>query len=168
MGLIQHAVSAPAFIALSDLHRELVDGDRHYFDYRMQVQNGEVALEDFYDADHPFNLDDQLNAIGTAPDVDNAAFGPYQQPRLRLIEIPNYNTSESFDVPAYVVAHETGHQCWRQRVVPAPRFAFRLIAETMAQYSALLTIERLHRPAAVRTLLRKELDRYLHSRRGAG
>ncbi|MBV9359023.1 MAG: hypothetical protein JO023_26240, partial [Chloroflexi bacterium] len=204
-GTISTASDQTAFLP-GTLERDWIDGNRHFFTYRThdpirlqffvvsgryaveRAQHGNVALEVYYHPGHAFNVERQLQALGTSLDVFETAFGPYGLHQLRLVETPAYQTLAvstsgtivaaesmgflskvtgapgSVDYPSYIVAHETGHQWWGQEVAPAEADGAYLITETMAQYAALLTMEQLDGPEGVRTFLKYELDKYLGSR----
>jgi ABC-2 type transport system permease protein len=155
----------------------------------VRTQHEDVALEVFYHPEHAFNVQQQLDTLGTALDVESAAFGPFTLHQLRFVEVPAYwpaatstsgtivageglgfltkMTSDSpanVDFPSLIVAHETGHQWWGQQVVPANANGATMVAEMMAQYSALTTMERLDGPEGVRNFLKYELDKYLNAR----
>jgi ABC-2 type transport system permease protein len=204
-GTINTASDQTAFLP-GTLERDWLDGDRHYYTYRTRdpirlqffvvsgryaverAQHGDVALEVYYHPEHAFNVQRQLDALGTALDVYGAAFGPIGLHQLRYVETPAYESVAvstpgtivaaegmgfvskvtgspgSVDYPSYIVAHETGHQWWGLQVAPANADGAYLILETMTQYSALLTMERLQGPEGVRTFLQYELNKYLQSR----
>jgi aminopeptidase N len=146
-----------------------------------------VELAVFHDAQHRRNVPRMLNALQASLDYYTAAFGPYQFRQARIIEFPAYATfaqafantmpySEGFgfiadfrdpekiDVATYVTAHEMAHQWWAHQVVGADMQGSTMLTETLAQYSALMVMERMYGPEKVRKFLKFELDRYLRDR----
>jgi aminopeptidase N len=65
-----------------------------------------------------------------------------------------------------VTAHEVGHQWWAHQVVGAQVQGTTMITETMAQYSALMVMEKEYGRNQMRKFLRYELNSYLQGRGG--
>jgi hypothetical protein len=114
-------------------------------------------------------------------------FGPYPHQELRIVEIPNYHGQVAMAVAqmipysetmgftsrigkndidhlTFVTAHEIAHQWWNHQVVPADVQGSTMVAEALAQYSALMIMEKEYGPEMVRHFLKYELDRYLEGR----
>lgn len=147
-----------------------------------------VDLAVYYHPAHARNVDRMLNAMVAGLDYYEANFGPYQFRQARVIEFPAYgvfaqafaNTmpySEAIgfvldvraggvDAVTYVTAHELAHQYWGHQVVGAEMQGSTLLSETLAQYSALMVMKRLHGEDMMRRFLKLELDSYLSARRG--
>jgi len=64
----------------------------------------------------------------------------------------------------YVVAHEMGHQWWAHQVIGANMEGATVLSETLAQYSALMVMEKEYGRDAMRKFLKYEMDNYLRSR----
>jgi aminopeptidase N len=79
---------------------------------------------------------------------------------------PRLRDEPKIDVVTYVTAHEIGHQWWAHQVIGPDQQGGTLLSETLAQYSALLVMERLYGKEQMRRFLKYELDRYLRSRGG--
>jgi len=149
--------------------------------------NDDVAIEVYYHPDHPYNVERLIAATKRSLDYFTTEFGPYQYRHARIVEVPNYvgltayglagtiPFSESWgfimrvgdgdiDMVSDVTAHEMAHQWWNHQVVPADVQGATLIAETLAQYSALMVTEREVGPDQIRRFLRYELDQYLDFR----
>ena len=143
----------------------------------------------YYDAQHGRNAGRMLAAFRTALGYYESAFGPYQFDYARIVEFPDYRRyaqafagtmpySEGFgfiadlsdrtkiDYVTYVAAHELAHQWWAHQVVGADMQGGTLLSETLAQYSALMVMERIHGPDQIRRFLKYELDGYLKGRGG--
>ena len=114
-------------------------------------------------------------------------FSPFQFRQLRVVEFPAYrNFAQSFpgtiahseaagfifdtskpenaDLVTYITAHETAHQWWFHQVVSADMQGMTVLSEMLAQYSALMIMERLYGPENIRKFLKRSLDGYLNGR----
>src|SRR6185295_10600068 len=130
-----------------------------------------------------------VDGVKRSLDYFSANFSPYQHKQVRILEFPAYarfaqsfpNTipfSESIgfiadlrdknaiDYVFYVTAHEVGHQWWAHQVVGAQVKGTTMVTETMAQYSALMVMEKEYGPDKMRKFLQHELNGYLRGRGG--
>ncbi len=149
----------------------------------------DVALEVYYHPPHAFNVARMLEASKQSLAYFTEAFSPYQYRQFRILEFPGYATfAQSFpntipyserigfvadlrdpkdiDYVFYVTAHELAHQWWAHQVIGARMQGMTLIVETLAQYSALMVMERTYGRNKMRRFLKYELDRYLSARGG--
>jgi ABC-2 type transport system permease protein len=147
----------------------------------------DVALRIYHHPAHGVNVPRMFRGLKASLDYNTAAFGPYQFRELRIVEFPRY---ESFarayphtiafsegsafltrvnegdvDRPFFVTAHETAHQWWGGQVVGANVRGSALLSESLAQYSAMMVMEKTFGPEQVRRFYDYELDRYLQGRR---
>lgn len=187
------------------LQREWSKDGRHYFHYKSEAKLlpffswlsadwqvrrdrwNDVALEVYYDAKHPYNVDRMIESAKKSLDYYTREFSPYQFRQLRILEFPGYSTfaqafagtvpySESIgfiadlrdeddiDYVFYVTAHEVAHQWWAHQVVGANVQGATMLSESLAQYSALMVMEHEYGPRKMRKFLRHELDTYLTNR----
>jgi len=163
-----------------------------YLSARYSVKRGmwkDVPIEIYYDAKHGYDVDRMIYSVQKSLDYFTTNFSPYQHKQVRIIEFPNYsrfaqsfpNTipwSESIgfiadlrdkddiDYVFYVGAHEVGHQWWAHQVCGAQVQGATMITETLAQYSALMVMEKEYGRDKMRRFLKFELDRYLQGRGG--
>ena len=95
-------------IAPGYLQREWTEGDRRYFEYKMdspildffafqsaryEVKKDrwhDVAIEVWHHPGHEYNIDTMIAATKAGLDYFTAAFGPYQHKQFRIIEFPRY------------------------------------------------------------------------------
>jgi aminopeptidase N len=149
----------------------------------------DIPIEIYYDAKHPYNVDRMIDGVKKSLDYFTANFSPYQHKQVRILEFPRYarfaqsfpNTipfsesigfiadlrdEESIDYVFYVTAHEVAHQWWAHQVIGGNVQGSTMIVETMAQYSALMVMEKEYGKAKMQKFLRYELDRYLSGRGG--
>jgi len=146
-----------------------------------------VDLAIYYDAQHPWNIDRMMRAMTLSLDYYHAQFGPYQFRQARILEFPdyaqfaqsfantipyseglgfiaNYRDPEKIDLVTYVTAHELAHQWWAHQIIGADQQGSTVLSETLAQYSALMVMEKIYGPEKIRKFLKYELDNYLRSR----
>ena len=130
-----------------------------------------------------------IEATQKSLDYFSAQFSPYQYRQFRILEFPAYASfAQSFpntipfseaigfvadlrddkdiDYVFYVTAHEMAHQWWAHQVVGRYAQGMTVLVETLAQYSALMVLEREYGPQRMRRFLKYELDRYLSDRGG--
>jgi len=148
-----------------------------------------VPIEVYYDAKHAYNVDRMIYAVKKSLDYFTANFSPYQHKQVRILEFPGYATfaqsfpntipfsesigfvadlrdKEHIDYVFYVTAHEVAHQWWAHQVIGGNVKGSTMIVESMAQYSALMVMEKEYGRAKMQKFLRYELDRYLRGRGG--
>jgi ABC-type transport system involved in multi-copper enzyme maturation permease subunit len=161
-----------------------------YLSARYTVKRGrwrDIPIEVYYDAKHPYNIDRMIYGVQKSLDYFTAHFSPYQHKQVRILEFPNYATfaqsfpntipysesigfiadlrdKESIDYVFYVTAHEVAHQWWAHQVIGGNVQGSTMLVETMAQYSALMVMEKEYGRDKMQKFLRYELDRYLRDR----
>jgi len=137
---------------------------------------------------HHWNVDRMMNAMQASIDYYSRAFGPYQFDQARIVETPAYRRGggqafpstiavgegifamdlrdpEALDMVTMLTAHELAHQYWGHQVLGARMQGAALLYESLAQYSALMVLRRIHGEGQVRRFLQFQLDRYLSGRR---
>ncbi|HEX8408852.1 MAG TPA: M1 family aminopeptidase [Thermoanaerobaculia bacterium] len=163
-----------------------------YLSARYEVKRDQwrdIPIEIYYDPKHPYNVDRMIDGVKKSLDYFTANFSPYQHKQVRILEFPRYarfaqsfpNTipfseaigfvadlrdKEHIDYVFYVTAHEVAHQWWAHQVIGGNVKGSTMIVETMAQYSALMVMEKEYGRAKMQKFLRYELDRYLRDRGG--
>jgi aminopeptidase N len=130
-----------------------------------------------------------IEAVKKSLDYFTANFGSYQHRQVRIVEFPRYaqfaqsfpNTipfseslgfiarlkegeADAIDYPFYVTAHEVAHQWWAHQVIGGNVQGCTLMSESLAQYSALMVMEKEYGPEHMRRFLKYELDDYLRNR----
>jgi len=149
----------------------------------------DVAIEIYYNKGHEYNLDRMIKAVKKSLDYYTKNFSPYQHKQVRILEFPRYATyaqsfpntipfsegigfiakvndadPESIDYPFYVTSHEVAHQWWAHQVIGGNVQGSTLMSETMAQYSALMVMEKEYGKAAMKKFLKYEMNQYLKGR----
>jgi ABC-2 type transport system permease protein len=146
-----------------------------------------INLEVYYLPQHKWNVPRMMESMKKSLDYFTKNFGPYYHKQARIIEFPriarfaqafpgtmpysegigfiaDLSDKDSIDQVFYIVAHEMGHQWWAHQVVGANMQGATLLSETMAQYSALMVMEKEYGRDIMRKFLEYEMDRYLRSR----
>lgn len=156
--------------------------------YAVTRENHEgVELAVYYHPPHERNVSRMIASMKAGLDYFQQAFGPYQFRQARIIEFPAYasfaqafaNTMpyseslgfiadfrnpEKIDYVTYITAHELAHQWWAHQVVGANMQGATSLSETLAQYSALMVMEKTYGADNIRRFLKYELDTYLSGR----
>jgi ABC-type transport system involved in multi-copper enzyme maturation permease subunit len=148
-----------------------------------------VSIEVFHHPGHEYNLGRMVDAVKKTLSYMTESFTPYQHRQVRIVEFPRYgrfaasfpNTipfsesigfiarltdEEAIDYPFYVTAHEVAHQWWGYQVLGADVQGSAMLSESMAQYCALMVMQKEYGPEKMRRFLKYELDRYLGGRGG--
>ncbi|MDP9121433.1 MAG: hypothetical protein M3O15_08715, partial [Acidobacteriota bacterium] len=160
-------------------------------DYKVRRDswNG-VAIEIYYH-EPAYNVERMIDAVKKSLAYYSASFGPYQHRQVRILEFPRYQVfAQSFantipfseqlgfivdlrdrkaiDYVFYVTAHEVAHQWWGHQVVGGNVQGFQVLSETLAQYSALMVLEKEYGRDKMRRFLKYDLDTYLRGRGADG
>jgi len=163
-----------------------------YLSADWQVRKGDwhgIPIEVYHDRKHAYNVDRMIVATQKSLDYYTTQFTPYQHGQVRILEFPNYASfaqsfagtipfsesigfiadlrdKEDIDYVFYVTAHEMAHQWWGHQIAAANVQGSSMLVESLAQYSALMVMEKEYGRHQMRRFLRYELDRYLSSRGG--
>jgi ABC-2 type transport system permease protein len=158
------------------------------YDVRRDHYKG-TNLEVYYTPGHEYDIDDMLASTKAGLDYYQANFSPYQFGQFRIMEFPRYrqfaqsfsNTvpysegigfisrmqkKDDIDITYFVTAHELGHQWWGHQLIGANVQGSNMMSETLAEYSALMVVQKKYGADYMHKLLRHELDRYLRGRSG--
>ncbi|HRH71175.1 MAG TPA: M1 family aminopeptidase [Flavobacteriales bacterium] len=149
-----------------------------------------IDVEVYYHKAHSINVPRMVNSMKKALDYYTGHFGPYMHKQVRIIEFSNFqgtfaqafpgtmpysesigfitdlSSQEDIDMVFYVVAHEMGHQYWAHQVIGADMQGGTLLSESMAQYSALMVMEKEYGRNHMRKFLKLESDKYQRARGG--
>jgi ABC-type transport system involved in multi-copper enzyme maturation permease subunit len=165
-----------------------------YLSARWQVKRDQwrgVPIAVYYDSRHPYNVDRMIDGAKGALEYYSTNFGPYPDAEVRIAEMPLHQSharafptltpfSESLgfisdlrdpaaaDHVFYVTAHELAHQWWGDQAIAANMQGGGLVTESLAEYSALMALEKRHGAQHVRSILRFDLDEYLSGRAAEG
>lgn len=148
-----------------------------------------IPIEIYYDKRHGYNVDRMIAASQKSLDYYTEQFTPYQHKQLRILEFPAYQSfaqsfantipyseavgfiadlrnPEDIDYVYYITAHEIAHQWWGHQVIGANVQGATMLMESLAQYFALMVMEKEYGRTKMRRFLRHELDAYLRGRGG--
>ncbi|HYC91878.1 MAG TPA: M1 family aminopeptidase [Thermoanaerobaculia bacterium] len=151
-----------------------------------ETWNG-VVIELFYHPTHTFNVERFARGVRASLDYYTKTFGPYPHRQIRIVEFPRYANlaqtypgtiaqaetmgwltkvegSHELDLASMTVAHEVAHQWWGFQVTPAAIEGGPAVSEVLAQYSALMVIEKLYGMDMVRRFLWNTRVEYLNQR----
>ncbi|HYR10599.1 MAG TPA: M1 family aminopeptidase, partial [Longimicrobium sp.] len=151
----------------------------------------QVEIRVLHHPDHGQNVDRMVRGAQMSLDYFSREFGPYPHRQLWLVEFPRYASgarayggqivySEASpmaqargyrgrkgrtDDPALTLAaHELAHQWWGQQVMGADVQGSQMLSETLAQYGAVMVLERARGPRAARRIVQSMHERYLYGR----
>ena len=145
----------------------------------------DVALEIFHHPPHRANLDRMMAGMQASLDYYTSAFGPFPYRELRVIEVPPYSINgrafpsaiafaeENFitrtgpgvvDLTFFGVAHEVAHHWWGGQIRPAYAKGRTFVSESLANYSAMLVVEKVLGAAEARRVYDVQMNRYLRGR----
>lgn len=148
----------------------------------------DVDLKVYYHKGHEYNIDKMMEAMKASLDYFTKNYSPFQHSELRIVEFPRYDSfaqsfsttipysesigfianledEEDIDYVYYVTAHEIAHQWWAHQVIGGNVQGATLMSEALAQYSALMVMEKRYGKYQMRKFLKHELDKYLQGRR---
>ncbi|HEX6085331.1 MAG TPA: hypothetical protein VF266_12450 [Thermoanaerobaculia bacterium] len=146
-----------------------------------------VVIELFYHPTHTFNVERFARAVRASLDYCTNTFGPYPHRQIRVVEFPRYanlaqaypgtiahaettgwvtkvDESREFDLASMTVATEVARQWWGFQVMPAAGEGGPAVSDVLAQYSALMVIEKLYGVDMVRRFLWNTRIEYLNQR----
>lgn len=152
-----------------------------------QGANGPIAIEIYHLPWHTFDVQDMIDASKAGLAFYEKAFSPYQFKQYRILEFPRYRGfAQSFpntvpysegigfiermqkptdiDFTYFVTAHELGHQWWGHQLIGGRVAGSNMMSETLAEYSALMTMRHRYGDDNMHKFLKYELDRYLRGR----
>jgi aminopeptidase N len=148
-----------------------------------------VNLEIYYDAAHPYNVDEMLEVSRNGLKYYEKNFSPFQFKQFRVMEYPRYRTfAQSFpntvpysegigfisriekptdvDLNYFVTAHELGHQWWGHQLIGGRVEGSNMMSETLAEYSAYMVMQEKFGKDYMHRVMHHFLDRYLRGRSG--
>ncbi|HEX6693470.1 MAG TPA: M1 family aminopeptidase [Longimicrobiales bacterium] len=145
----------------------------------------DVDLRIYHHPAHTYVLDRMLRSMKASLAYYTAHFGPYQGAQLTIVEIPRYGrfgrahpqmvafTEDNLltrvkdgelDQTFFGTAHEIAHQWWGGQVEHAMVRGAAMLSETLANYSAMMVVEKTYGPDAARKVYDYQMDRYLQRR----
>ena len=158
----------------------------HYVEKHLWHKGVDLAV--YYDAQHSANVDRMLSSLAASLDYYQSHFGPYQFSKLSILEFPDYaeyavsfpgtipyseglgfiadfRDPDKIDYVTFVTAHEFAHQWWAHQIIGANKQGATTLSESLAQYSALMVMEKMYGADSIRKFLKFELKAYLQGRK---
>jgi ABC-type transport system involved in multi-copper enzyme maturation permease subunit len=147
--------------------------------------NDAVALRIFHHPAHSSNLDRTMLSMKSSLAYYTEQFGPYPYGELSIVEIPRYGgfgralahtitftedyflsrvKEDQLDQPFYGTAHEVAHQWWGGQARGAAVRGHGFLSESLANYSAMMVVEKTYGVEAARRVYGFQMDRYLRGR----
>ena len=149
----------------------------------------DVTIDVYYHPGHEYNLEHLIGGAKAALEYNAGSFSPYQHKVMRIVEFPRYRANapsyantvaypenkafivkvedknpKDVNYPFFMTAHEVARQWWGQQLLPANTQGADVLSETLAEYSALMTMRQALGETKMRRFLRYDLERYLHGR----
>ncbi len=149
----------------------------------------DVTIDVYYHPGHETNVERMVRGAQAGLDYGARHVGRYPLRELRIVEVPGFErhpqvfagvipfsdssafivrsdpgSPKDLDFPFYLSAHGTAHQWWGQQLVGAQAAGSAVLGEGVAEYMALMVMQRAHGPARMRRFLRRDLDAYLMGR----
>jgi ABC-2 type transport system permease protein len=150
----------------------------------------DVELAVFHHPQHATHTARMMDAMKASLEYCSREFGPYQHRQLRILEFPYGNFAqafantipmseiggfiadptalEGFDSVSYVTSHETAHQWFAHQIVSADIPGATFLSETLAEYSALMIMEKSVGVERMRAYVKRNVDKYLEARGDSG
>lgn len=193
-------------ISSGRLLNEWSENNRNYFHYKSRVKilpeigyfsakytskkidyKG-VSIEQYYDANHDFNIEDIENSVKQTLDYCQENFGTYPFDHVRIAEVPSYwpfggfahpgvismvedrlyltnvRNEETFNVVAKRTIHEVAHQWWGHTLSAKPVAGGPLFVEGFAKYTEAVVLEKMYGKRALYTLTENARSRYFRGR----
>lgn len=193
-------------ISSGKLLKEWTKNNRNYFHYKSirkitpevgyfsakyktkKINYKGVAIEQFYDKNHDFNIDDIEESIKQTLDYCQENFGAYQFDHVRMAEVPSHwpfggfahpgvismvedrlylsdvSDEKTFNVVAKRTIHEVAHQWWGHTLSSKPVAGGSLLIEGFAKYTEAVVMEKMYGKSAIYTLAENARSRYFSGR----
>ncbi|WP_422091296.1 M1 family aminopeptidase [Tenacibaculum ovolyticum] len=147
-----------------------------------------ISIEQYYDANHYFNINDIENSVKQTLDYCQENFGKYNFNHVRIVEVPahwpfggfahpgvismvedrlyltNVSDDETFNVVAKRVVHEVAHQWWGHTLSAKPVAGASLLVEGFAKYTEAVILEKMYGKRVLYTLTENARNRYFRGR----
>ncbi|MDD7913694.1 ABC transporter permease/M1 family aminopeptidase [Polaribacter ponticola] len=147
-----------------------------------------VAIEQYYDENHNFNIGDIEQSIKETLDYCQENFGRYQFDYLRIAEVPAHwpfggfahpgvismvedrlylsdvSDEDTFNVVAKRTIHEVAHQWWGHTLSAKPVAGGSFLVEGLAKYTEAVVMEKMYGKSALYTLAENARSRYFSGR----
>jgi len=193
-------------ISSGQLLNQWTENGRNYFHYKSkdkimpaigyfsanyktkQVVHNGISIEQYYDANHDFNIEDIENSVKETLNYCQKHFGAYNFDYVRIAEVPahwpfggfahpgvismvedrlylkNVSHPETFNLVAKRTIHEVAHQYWGHTLTAKPVAGASLFVEGFAKYTEAVVMEKLFGKSAIYELNENARSRYFSGR----
>ncbi|OUR91901.1 hypothetical protein A9Q87_08860 [Flavobacteriales bacterium 34_180_T64] len=151
-----------------------------------------IAIEQYYNENHAFNIEDVENSTKVTLDYCQENFGAYQFDHVRIAELPshwsfggfahpgvismvedrlylaNVSPPNTFNLVAKRTIHEVAHQWWGHTLSAKPVAGGSLFVEGLAKYTEAVVMEKMYGKSAIYELSENARSRYFSGRSFAG
>jgi ABC-2 type transport system permease protein len=151
-----------------------------------------ISIEQYYDANHHFNIDEVENSVKQTLDYCQENFGDYPFDYIRIAEVPSHwsmggfahpgmismtedrlylsdvSNSNTFNLVAKRTIHEVAHQWWGHTLLAKPVVGGSLLVEGFAKYTEAVVMENMYGKRAIYALSEDARRKYFSGRSFAG
>ena len=152
----------------------------------------DVTVDVYHHPGHAANAERLIRGAQATLDYGTRRFGRYPLRELRITEYPRTmrepvsshafaglipfsesaafiarvdpNSPKDIDYPFYASAHDTAHQWWAHQMIGADARGSAMLTDSLAEYTALMVMQRTFGPDRMRRFLRYNLDAYMRGR----
>ena len=193
-------------ISSGSLIKEWTENGRNYYHYKSKdkimpavgyfsanyaskkINYKGVSIEQYFDANHNFNIEDIENSIKQTLDYCQDNFGTYAFDHVRIAEVPSHwpfggfahpgvismvedrmyladvSKEETFNLVAKRTIHEVAHQYWGHTLSAKPVAGGPLFVEGFAKYTEAVIMEKMYGKRAIYQLSDTARRRYFSGR----
>ena len=193
-------------ISSGTLLKEWSKNDRNYYHYKstnkilqavgyfsanyeiQKTKHNGISIEQYYDANHAFNINQIENSVKATLDYCQENFGTYNFEHVRIAEVPSHwsfggfahpgvismvedrlylndvSNTETFNLVAKRTIHEVAHQWWGHTLSAKPVAGGSLFVEGFAKYTEAVVLEKLYGKKALYELSDNARRRYFSGR----
>ncbi len=146
-----------------------------------------IDIEIYHTPEHNRNLEHFINGVKVSLEYCSKNYAEYPNSVIRIVEFPahttfaqsfmttipysedfgfvaNFDKAEDFNYAFMVTSHEVAHQWWGHMATPSKTSGATIIAETLAEYTSLMTMKHEYGENGIKNFLKYNLDQYLRSR----
>ncbi len=147
-----------------------------------------VSIEQYYDENHEFNIEEIENSVKQTLDYCQENFGSYNFDHIRIAEVPSYwpfggfahpgvismvekhlylknvSNDEEFNLVSKRVIHEVSHQWWAHTLSAKPVPGGSLFVEGFAKYTEAVVLEKIYGKGVLYALTDDVRRRYFRGR----
>ncbi|SNR56513.1 ABC transporter permease/M1 family aminopeptidase [Lutibacter flavus] len=197
-------------LSSGNLIREWTENNRKFYHYKSsgkilpgigyfsanyqskKINHKGISIEQYYDENHNFNIDEVENSVKQTLDYCQENFGDYPFDYIRIAEVPSHwsmggfahpgmismtedrlylsdvSNSTTFNLVAKRTIHEVAHQWWGHTLLAKPVVGGSLFVEGFAKYTEAVVMEKMYGKRALYALSEDARRKYFSGRSFAG